>query len=937
MLRSRYAVRAPRVRLLILLVVLMLALACRADEVTQPELERNTPTRIWHFGRLADDWTETTGPIDSQVGGVVHEFEEYGVHPLSINGSRVALGEVFSSADGVTYWVSTNGAPENDGSNVVLEQLQSFRKNTPDAELILTVTALELLAADFNSSSPSFCPMFCDTPIMGRVELEVTVYGELDPVYIGRSGAELYRAVDSGWKYQVTEESQMTPMWRLDDLVAQGLDSTVSKVTLARHIPIDVDISQVDSGQEFTMRIVATATTYNVAHRETFVSAHLRDPAGGNGTTLSFTGLTPTNNPLPPPSFATFGQAPACGTPNPAAGTLQFAGSAFRTAEAPFTSDPVLVTRTGGSSGRVSVRVRSTGGSALAGSDYRALDATVAFGDGDVTPKVVRLPIIPNGEIQPDRTVELTLSDARGCATLGASAATITIQDDDTPIAPDSGFSIGGTVNGVAGTGLILRNSLTGENLPVGNGPFTFAQRLPDTFSYDVIVATQPTAPAQVCTVANGEGTVAGANVTNVVVTCVTPPPISGLDSTFSGDGKATTALNAAVMQAVVVQADGRILVAGRAAPTGDRDFALVRYNSDGSADGGFGTGGIVTTPFLAGRSDEANDVALQADGKIVVVGERGDDGADPDFAVARYNSDGTLDGSFGSAGLVATDFGGGSAGVSVAQGVVVQPDGRIVVAGHASLGAASASGNDFALARYLPNGNLDSTFGTAGLVLTQVRSKTDLAFAVALQADGRIILAGRTESASTGDDFALVRYLSNGSVDSSFGSFGIVTANLGTTSSTDIASALALQPDGRIVAGGMTGASTGSFNFGLIRFLADGSVDNSFGGSGTGRAITDFSGQDDFLEDLALAPDGKIVAIGRRTSATLFDMGIARYLPDGTLDGGFGSGGKLEIDFFGGSDAGTGVAVQPDGKIVGVGQVFNGTASNIGIVRVRP
>lgn len=914
---------------------LLLIAAC-ASEPTEPRppLERNIPTRIWHFGRLAADWTETTGVIDSQTGGVVDAAEDYGVQSIPVNNNRVALGEVFSSADGVTYYVSTQGAPHDGGSNVVLEQLQSFRKNAADATLTLTVTAIELLTVDQNFASPSFCPMFCDSPLVASVNLEVTAYGEIAAIYSGRSGVELYRGQDK-WHYQVTEESQQTPIFRLGDVLPSftpdQLLTPVATVKQARPIPIPVDITQVDSGQEFTLRIVAKATTYNVAKRESYVTAYLRDPAGIGGTEISFTGLTPTNNPLPPRPLGTFGEAPACTTPNPGAGTIEFVATEYSTAEGAFTANPILVARTGGTSGKVSATFTTNGGSAAPGTDYEALVTTVAFGEGEVGPKVVRVLPIPNAEIQPDRTVGLSLSDPKGCATLGRSASTLTIVDDDTPFVPDSGFSIGGTVSGLSGTGLILRNTTTSEPLTVANGSFTFVQRLISGIDYRVIVATQPSNPTQLCSVSGESGTVADANVTTVVVTCETPAPVSGLDPTFSGDGKVNTAFNASSMTAVVVQTDGKIVVAGRAAPSGSRDFALLRYDTDGSLDGSFGVGGKVNTPFVPSRDDEATDLALQTDGKIVVVGNADDASFDPDFAVARYQSNGNLDSTFGTGGVLTTDFGGGSSGSSFAQRVVIQPDGKIVVAGHASLGSTPA-GNDFAVARYLSSGNLDSTFGIGGKVMTQVLGTSDLAFAVALQPDGRIVVAGRAD-----DEAAIVRYGSDGSVDSSFGTQGIVTANLSATTSTDAANAVVVQADGKIVIAGYTGGSTGSFNFALARFNPDGTPDNSFGTSGNGRVTTDLSGNDDFIEDLVLQGDGKLVAIGRRTATPLFDFAIVRYLVDGTLDGSFGTAGKIEVDFFGAGDVGQGIALQPDGKIVGVGQVTNGTSTDVGLVRVIP
>jgi len=202
----------------------------------------------------------------------------------------------------------------------------------------------------------------------------------------------------------------------------------------------------------------------------------------------------------------------------------------------------------------------------------------------------------------------------------------------------------------------------------------------------------------------------------------------------------------------VALQPDGKIVVAGYAGG----DFALARYNSDGALDTSFGSGGKVTTDFGGSYHPDGFSVALQPDGKIVVAGYAGGD-----FALARYNSDGALDTSFGSGGKVTTDFGGSDAGYSVA----LQPDGKIVVAGYAGL--------DFALARYNSDGALDTSFGTGGKVTTDFSGGRDVGYSVALQPDGKIVVAGYA-----GVDFALARYNSDGALDTSFGSGGKVTTD---------------------------------------------------------------------------------------------------------------------------------------------------------------
>ena len=270
------------------------------------------------------------------------------------------------------------------------------------------------------------------------------------------------------------------------------------------------------------------------------------------------------------------------------------------------TTPAVTVTRAGGDTGAVTATITTNDGTAVAGSDYTPLHRTVHFADGDTTPRFVQLPILNDLEqSEPDETVTIALSDPGGCATLGPlDTTTLTIRDNDQPPVDDPTFTIGGTVTGLAGTGLVL--SQLGERITPGNGPFEFAQVLPDGFPYRVTVTSQPAEPTQICTVTNGEGTVTGSNVTDVTVDCVTPPPDIELDPTFGDDGKVTTP-GVDGGQAIVVQPDGKIVTAG--------NDTLARYNTDGTLDETFGGTGIITTDLDNDSCfvDGPNDVALAA------------------------------------------------------------------------------------------------------------------------------------------------------------------------------------------------------------------------------------------------------------------------------------------------------------------------------------
>ena len=235
---------------------------------------------------------------------------------------------------------------------------------------------------------------------------------------------------------------------------------------------------------------------------------------------------------------------------------------------------------------------------------------------------------------------------------------------------------------------------------------------------------------------------------------------------------------------AVAVQGDGKIVVVGTN-DGNEQDIAIARYNTDGSLDTSFdGDGKVVVN---AGNDDEGFGVAVQTDGKIVVVGTQYS-GLDDDFLVLRLHADGSPDAGFGVNGIVTTDITGGDEALDVS----IQGDGKIVVAGRTLDFGTFASG--FAIVRYNANGSLDTSFDTDGKVTT-VSVGSDGAFAVALQGDGKIVLGGASEQ---GSDFVVVRYNTNGSLDTTFDSDGIVTTPLGCCDS--FRGDLAVQADGKIL-----------------------------------------------------------------------------------------------------------------------------------------
>lgn len=775
----------------------------------------------------------------------------------------------------------------------------------------------------------------------------VTGYGAVTLTH-GTVFAHLYgylkdlntRNVFPNWRFDVGTSGdsdlrfKVAPDFEYLDNVDNDPDATHARAQLNRSTIVQIPLDAVNKDEEFKVTVTVAAHLNNRRQLESFVGARFRDPQKLSGISYQSQGVVPiavaaTGLPTPPPPEVT--PAPSCTTgTDTAAGTLQFQQAAVYTPEATSQGQfRVWVTRTGGSKGALTVRFATQDGTAHAGSDYTAVSTLLRFADGEQGQRFIAVPIANNTLIDSARTVNLTLSDLRGCAALGTPAsAVLTIMDDDAPPSPAT-FTLGGTVNGLAGSGLTLRTTSGEQVLPAGNGSFVFSTALPDGLSYGVSVATQPGNPIQVCTVTNGSGTIAGANVSNIVVDCTTPPPNGSLDTTFGSGGKVATGVAFAPAVtgapiAMALQADGRVLLLG--------GLKLLRYNGDGSPDTGFGTAGLVTVPFNGSLSDTAQGLAVQADGKIVVVGFTRVANQD-DFALARFNADGTLDTGFGTAGKVSTDFYGNS---DQARRVRIQPDGKIVVAGLATAGTLVTADADFAVARYNADGSLDTGFGSGGKASTSIAGKYDAAQGLALQGDGKIVLVGRVAvNGSSDPDFGIVRTNADGSPDTGFGVGSSVRTDFG-LGNWEEATDVAVQADGRILVTGRVRVG-GVFNLALARFNADGSPDAGFFGV-TGLATTAVSTQADVAKALAIQGDGKLVVVGQAASLSANpDMVVARYLADGSLDAAFGAAGKLTVDFFGAIDGADAVAVQPDGKIIVGGFARNAGSTGFALVRLVP
>jgi uncharacterized delta-60 repeat protein len=437
------------------------------------------------------------------------------------------------------------------------------------------------------------------------------------------------------------------------------------------------------------------------------------------------------------------------------------------------------------------------------------------------------------------------------------------------------------------------------------------AGALDPTFGLNGLVATDFHAAANAVAVEpNGQIVVAGYAqdpTTGLYDFALTRYNANGqLDTSFGNNGEVLTDFSSvlggnAYATSVVVQSDGRIVAGGYAfdntsdANSDHYDFALARYNINGTLDNSFGRNGRAVTDFTSvfgSGGDQINALALQPDGKIVAAGQAFDpSNSVTDFAVARFNQDGNPDTTFGpnNNGLVATNISrslGFGFSQSSANAVVLQSDGKIVVAGYGfDLGKGY---NDFALARYTPSGRLDGTFNTNGVVLTNFGNGNpegaDVANGVALSGN-QIVAAGYAtpdNSSSGSSRFAVARYTTFGQLDTTFAGTGKITTQI---NNDDFANGVAVQPDGKIVAAGSTYVPTASdFAFAVARYNTDGTLDGNFNPTGTlpGVATTFFfqTPTDDFGNAVALQPDGKIVVAGQATEPNGdYAFGVARFL----------------------------------------------------------
>ena len=426
-------------------------------------------------------------------------------------------------------------------------------------------------------------------------------------------------------------------------------------------------------------------------------------------------------------------------------------------------------------------------------------------------------------------------------------------------------------------------------------------------------VATTPEADVEhAASVQNGQGVHSPAGDQTLVP--------GDLDPTFGVNGFITSDFGGQEPgYGPAVLPDDRLIVAGYT--SNGEDLVLARYTANGQLDVTFGTGGRTTTDFGPGLNGGANDVVLQPDGKILVAGSVGPSGAQAgSWMVARYDSSGNLDTSFGIGGFFIKRFG---STYETARKLLVQPDGKIVVMGYAGT---DHGVYDIIVMRLNANGTLDDgsagdstpgdSFGTGGFNRLNL-GETDLVGGLARQPDGKLLVSGSTGPLFGADSSIVIRYNVDGSLDSSFGNAGIAVANVSNRNS---ASSIAIAADGSILVGGIRFINEFR-EYSLLRYTASGQLDTTFGESG--RATAGMATPTNGVHGLVVQSDGKILGIGTTLNGTgAENVGLVRWNPDGSLDMGFGrdGNGTVVADLTGNQDEFYNLVIQSNGRIVVAG-----------------
>jgi uncharacterized delta-60 repeat protein len=391
------------------------------------------------------------------------------------------------------------------------------------------------------------------------------------------------------------------------------------------------------------------------------------------------------------------------------------------------------------------------------------------------------------------------------------------------------------------------------------------------------------------------------------------------LDRSFAGDGRVTAFPRGAMGFAVAIDAKRRIVVAGTSLGAAT-NVAIARFLRNGTLDRRFGGGdGRVTTDL--GGSDYGFDLALGPRGRIVVAGERNRPSGTA-MAVAVYGPRGALDRRFSKDGIAFVRFGKRFQG---ANAVAVGPGGKLVIAGSTSNGETSR----WALARLLPAGPRDRTFGGDGRVTLDLSSSAEQINDIAIVGRGKVVAAGSAEVGLT-PRIAIARVLASGRLDRTFGREGVKTTDV--ARGADAADGVTEQADGKLIVVGHV-ANHGNADWGVLRYGPNGRLDDSFGGHGI--RILRFGADYEFASDSAVQPNGRIVVVGRIRRKDNDQFGVVRLKPNGAYDQNFSKDGRVVVDFDRGSDTARSVVLQPNGRIVVAGDATDRGSRRIGVVRL--
>lgn len=916
------------------------------DPVAQGNLER-TWRLVEHFAdgrppqqQLADDLCAAADVRLSQCIEMAPRLVWGNLGSAPPGEPDVAHMELYSNTDGQTFWGAVVAPDWLDhdamGGFADYESTQWYRVTSQRPSLKAVITASEVFVASFEGPSPHICPVqggnVCVDKLRASVNVSVSAFRDILPdrqtdtlMFFHSGGFMQAHGFYSDWTTSVwSDAAAYEPLWgsSIREIIAPHyfqIDLTGPKV-------VDIPIADFEIGTEFALRSRFSVSAINEDPGENYARAYFRDPIEAGGVRVEYEGLEPVDGPAGVILPADTGELPCAGPADPDAGSIEFVDTDRSIVEFGIGSFVIPIERVGGASGAISARIRSLSGTARQVADFVPVNELVRFADGETGVRGLQVSLVEDDDVEPDESFTLQLSDPGGCASLGDNVTLeIEIIDDDAE-APT--FALGGVVTGLEGTGLVLQN-LQADDCPIDSGgPFEFCRRYETGTPYRITVKTQPANPLQDCDIINGEGTIEGADVTSVEVRCNTRAP-GGLDMTFGDNGRATGLLLG--LEAMALQSDGSIVAVSGG--------TVGRFTADGAPDSTFGAAGERDIVYNGSPVRALYGVGVQADDRIVVVGEERSTGT-PKFFAARLFADGDIDPSFGSNGFAVVPIGVGA----VARDVAIQNNDGIVMVGHALRDVPGSDDSDFAVARLTPDGLLDGSFGQGGMLLLDIAGKKDVAQHVALQADGRIVLTGTLGGGFIEEeDFVAVRLMANGAADPTFGGAGNLVDITGERFDwiSDLSHAVAVQPDGKVL---LVGQGSKSLDpparvpaFETRRYLSDGRRDPTFGVDG--RVYNQPFPMNSALGlAIGVLPDGRIVVAGEvlmNGGTTDFALGILTVA--GAADTSFADDGALAIDFFGDSDRAKDLIVLPGGGVLVGGDVRDGFNYSAGIVRLIP